>query len=478
MKSLGKDLRRLIPSDRVLTDPEDLVAYANDATYHVCPIGNPEAIVLPETTKEVSRVVRYAAESIIPVVPRGGGTGLSGGCTPTHGGIVLDLKRMRRIVEINQGNMTARVEAGMVTATFQEVVEKQGLFYPPDPQSMKVSTLGGNISTRAGGPRAVKYGTTGQYVLGLEVVLPDGEVIRTGSSCSKSSVGYDVTHLYAGAEGTLGVITEAILRLVPLPPARKTVVVTSAAVEDSARIVSAVIASGIVPAMIELISRGAAAIMSGSLPEPYPGGESHLLVELDGSEWEVDENSREIRGLCEGMGAVVRVIEDRRKAEAYWEAREKFYGMLLKMAKKGIVEDVTVPRDRIPEFVRAVSEVADRLEMNFDRGMMIGLSGHAGDGNMHPTIFFLRDVTEKEEEKARRAIEELVKTGLSIGGTISGEYGIGIHKAEFIELELGKRQVDLMRCIKAAVDPKNIMNPGKIWIDGEAPGTCRTIAIQ
>jgi len=467
MKGLAKDLERLLPKERVHTDPEDLITYGNDATYHVCPLGHPDAVVTPETSEQVSRVVRYANEKEIPLVPRGGGTGLSGGCTPTAGGIVIDVKRMRNLVELNRGNLTAEVESGMVTATFQRIVEKEHLFYPPDPQSMKVSTIGGNVSTRAGGPRAVKYGTTGNYVLGLEVVLPDGEVIRTGSKCSKSSVGYDLTHLYTGSEGTLGVITKAILRLVPLPPARRTVLVTCESIEQSGNIVSAVIGSGLVPAMIELISGGAAAAMTSMLPEPYPPGESHLLIEMDGTETEIETLTGKLKDLCTERGALnIRIVEDPKAARAYWEAREKLYGMILMMAKKGIVEDITVPRDRIPDFVRAVKDIGVRLQMNPATGMMVGLGGHAGDGNMHPTIFFLQEANQEREEKAKAAIEEIVKTGLAMGGTISGEHGIGIHKAEFLPLELGRIQIEVMKRIKHAIDPKNIMNPGKIWVNG------------
>lgn len=461
MKGLAKDLRLLVGSKSVMTDPEDLFSFQSDATHYFAS-KIPDAVVLPQTTKQVSKILSYADKNKIPITPRGAGSGLSGGCTPIKGGIVLDMKRMNKILEINQGNMTASVEAGVVLEKFHKTIESQGLFYPPDPQSMTVCTLGGNVATRAGGPRGVKYGTTGNYVLGLEAVLPDGQVINTGGICVKQSVGYDLTRLFTGSEGTLGVITRVNLRILPLPPAHRTALVTCESADQAAKIVSAIIASGTIPAMLEFLTQMAAFVMSSMISPPMPiDGQAYLLMDIDGSHTQVREDSEALKKICQDLGAMdVRVIEDEKEAQTYWKARASLYPLALTMAKKVVAEDVTVPRDKIPVFVREIQALAERL------GIMIGLAGHAGDGNMHPSILY-SEVNEDQEKLARQAIAEIVKIGLALGGTISGEHGIGLHKSEFLEWELGGAQVELMKRIKAAFDPNMIMNPGKIWLSSE-----------
>lgn len=457
MKGLKKDLTRILRPESVAVDPEDLYAYRSDATYDYV-TGNPDAVVLPESEKEVSEVLRYAFENGIPVTPRGAGSGLSGGSTPVFGGIVIDMKRMHRILDVNRGNMTATVEAGVVLNRFKEVLEKQALFYPPDPQSASVCTIGGNVATRAGGPRGVKYGTTGHYVLGLTTVLPDGEIIEPGGQCVKSSVGYDLTHLFAGSEGTLGVITKVHLRLLPKPPVNRTAVVACESAEQAARIVSEIIAAGTVPAMLEFLTAMAVAVMNSTINPPLAGGgEAYLLLDIDGTEGQVENDTQILTDLCKQHKALeVRVIRDPREAETYWKARASLYAFILTMAKKMIIEDVTVPRDKLPQFVAAVQELSAKL------GVLIGLGGHAGDGNMHPSILF-GEVNDETKAKAEYAVASIVRTGLSLGGTISGEHGVGLHKSAFLEWELGRGQVELMKRIKAAFDPKGIMNPGKIW---------------
>ncbi|MBW1988331.1 MAG: FAD-binding protein [Deltaproteobacteria bacterium] len=456
-KALGKDLIRLAGSRAVFTAPEDLYAFQSDATHYFAR-NIPDAVVLPEDTDAASAVLAYAYEHEIPVTPRGAGSGLSGGCTPVAGGIVLDTKRLNRILGINRGNMTARVQAGVVLEDFHRAVEKQGLFYPPDPQSMSVCTLGGNVATRAGGPRAVKYGTTGNYVLGVEAVLADGSVIQAGSDCVKQSVGYDLTHLFTGSEGTLGLVTRVSVRLLPKPTHRRTALVVCETPDQAAQVVSGIIAAGAVPAMLEYVPQAALSLMNSIIRPPVAAqGEAYLLMELDGTEARVAEEAEILRSMALDLGAEeVRIVEDEREAATYWKARSRLYPMILTMAKKVISEDVTVPRDRIPEFVRAVAEISGRL------GILIGLGGHAGDGNMHPTILFT-DLSPEMEQKAEAAIEDIVKKGLELGGTISGEHGIGLHKSRFLEWELGRAQLTAMKRIKAALDPKGIMNPGKLW---------------
>ena len=265
MDGLGKDLAALVGDKMVMAQIEDLHAYSSDAIHYFAS-HLPDAVVLPETTEDVSKVLKYAFAHAVPVTPRGAGSGLSAGATPIKGGIVLDLKRMNKILNINRGNMTARVEAGVVLQDFHHEVEKQKLFYPPDPQSLQVCTLGGNVATRAGGPRGVKYGTTGNYVLGLEVVLPDGEVINTGGICVKQSVGYDLTHLLTGSEGTLGVITKINLRILPLPSGHRTGLVVCETIDHAAKVISEIIAEGIIPARLEFLHKGAIGVMNRLLP--------------------------------------------------------------------------------------------------------------------------------------------------------------------------------------------------------------------
>ncbi len=464
MKGLVKDLIKLAGRDSVTADPEDLLAYQADAIGYFAK-GNPQVIVLPDSTTAVSKVVAYASEQRIPVTPRGAGSGLSGGATPLHGGIVLDMKRMNHILEINQGNLTARAESGVVLADFHRAVEKQGLFYPPDPQSMTVCTLGGNVATRAGGPHCVKYGTTGNYVLGLEVVLPDGSVVNTGSSCVKHSVGYDVTHLMTGSEGTLGVITQVITRLLPKPQSNRTVIIVCESVDQATETVSRIIAEGIVPATLEYVTQGSISLMNQIITPPLEAeGEAFLFLKVDGSDAQITEESERIRQLCGKIGvSSVKVIEDQKEAVSYWKARSAALPLILSVMKKVIFEDVAVPRDRFPAYARSLKDIAAKT------GLLIGMTGHAGDGNIHPSIVF-PEWSDDLESKTQEAIRMMIQAGLDQGGCISGEHGIGIHKAEFIEMELGKRQIDLFRDIKCAIDPFGIMNPGKIWLEGE--GAC------
>lgn len=457
MKGLGRDLAALIGPEKVKTDPLDLRAYSSDATHYFAS-HDPDAVVLPEATEQVSRTLKYAFNHSLPVTPRGAGSGLSAGCTPVKGGIVIDLKRMRKIIEINRGNMTAQVESGVVLGHFHHAVEKQGLFYPPDPQSLEVCTLGGNVATRAGGPRGVKYGATGNYVLGLEVALADGEVINPGGKCVKQSVGYDLTHLFAGSEGTLGVITKINLRLLPLPLARKTVLVAAETVEQAANLVTEIIAAGTIPAKLEFLHKGAIGLMNMFIPKQIPlSGEAFLLIELDGSEAQVEEEALRVKNLCQELKArEVKVVAEEKEAESYWKARQNLNPVLMSVFKRMINEDIAVPRDKIPEMFRAVEKVSRTLGLN------IGMGGHAGDGNIHPVIL-LSQLSGEIEKKAGIAVEQMIKAGLELGGTISGEHGIGLHKAQFLKWEIGEAQVALMKRVKQAFDPSGILNPGKIW---------------
>lgn len=460
MQGLVKDLTSLLGSSQVLSMPEEMLAYANDAT-HFIKSRLPDAVVLPHTTEEAAKIMQYAFAKEIPVTPRGAGSGLAGGCTPVHGGIVMDLKRLNKILEIDKSNMTAIVEAGVVLQKFQDTLEKRQLFYPPDPQSASVCTIGGNVATRAGGPRGVKYGTTGNYVTGLEMVLPDGSIITPGGKFVKQSVGYDLTHLMTGSEGTLGVITAVNLRILPLPEANRTVVVVCESLEQAAEIVAEIIARGAVPAMIEFLIKLAITIMNQYFPHPLPtDGEGYLFMYFDGTEAQVEYEAKLVSDICHDMKAKeVRLVENPKAAATYWTARANVYPLIQTIFERGNAEDITVPRNKLPDLVRAVQAIAAA------EGVMIGLAGHAGDGNMHPSVLF-PEVNAEAEAKAKIAIDKLIRAGLDLGGTISGEHGIGIHKAEYLSWELGDTQIELMKRIKQAFDPKGIMNPGKIWPEG------------
>jgi len=459
MKNLAHDLSKLIGDDSVKSEPEDLLAYTSDAT-HDHAAETPNLVVLPNRVSDVSKVLKFASRYEIPVTPRGAGSGLAGGSTPIQKGIVLDMKRMNAIIEINRGNMTAVVESGVVLGQFHRSVEGQNLFYPPDPQSMSVCTIGGNIATRAGGPRGVKYGTTGNYVLGLEVVLPDGDIINTGGTCVKFSAGYDLTHLFTGAEGTLGVITKANLRLIPLPKCHQTVIVSCVTAEQAATLVSEIIANGIVPAKIEYLTRSAIGLLNQYLTVGLPPeGEAYLFIDLDGEMDQIKKEMKHIKEICSDMAVIeVRVVEDEKESASYWKARSNLYPALVSAMKKIIIEDVTVPRDQLPEFARSISEISR------ESGLMIDISGHAGDGNFHPTIM-LKEINPEIEKIAQEAAEAVIKCALRLGGGISGEHGIGIHKARFSAIQLGDRQIALQQQIKKAIDPLGIMNPGKIWLE-------------
>jgi glycolate oxidase len=439
---------------------EDILAYANDATYYIART-NPAAVAVPLTTEEVSGVMKYAHREGIPVVPRGAGSGLAGGCTPVHEGIVIDMKKMNSILEIDRKNMTASVQGGVVLEAFNKALRKKQLFYPPDPQSMKVCTIGGNVATRAGGPRGVKYGTTERYVTGLEVVLPDGSVIRPGGKVVKQSCGYDLTHLFTGSVGTLGVITGVNLRLLPEPADSRTLLVTCSSADQAAEIVSAIIANGVVPAMLEFLIKLAVIVMNNYINPPMPlTGEAYLLAELDGSTAQVEEELREFRRVCSEFDVVdLRVVGNRSESASYWEARSRLYPMTMSIFKRVITEDVTVPRSSIPELIRKIQAIAAEV------GIPVGLAGHAGDGNMHPTIL-MSEINSEMSEKADVAIKRIVEACLELSGTISGEHGIGLHKNMFMEMEHGPVQMDIMKKIKSVIDTENIMNPGKIWMAG------------
>ncbi len=447
-------IQGIVGKDRASHEREDLICYSYDATNRK---SLPDIVAFPSSTTEVSKILSLANNEKIPVIPRGAGSGMTGASVPVQGGIVLSFEKMNRIIKIDEENLVGVVEPGVVTGDFHREVEAKGLFYPPDPASMAFSTLGGNVATCAGGLSAVKYGVTKDYVLGLEVVLPSGETISTGVETVKRVVGYDLTKLMVGSEGTLGVITKIILRLIPKPEARKTLLAAFPRMEDAAGSVSEIFKTKILPAAIEFMDRACILCIADFAGLSLPAdAEALLLIEDDGPIEVVERHGKTMAEICMAKGASgVTVARDEKEAEDLWRARRAISPSLRKINPHKINEDIAVPRSKLPELVHAVREVAGRYRVknaNF---------GHAGDGNLHFNILYNADDPD-ESGRAHRAAEEIFKMAVELGGTISGEHGIGLTKKPFIGMELGDLGISVMKRIKKAFDPNGIMNPGKI----------------
>lgn len=456
-KRILNKIKRIVGKENVCPEPEERVCYSYDATNQRY---LPDVVVFPADAREVSEILKLANEEGFPVVPRGAGSGFTGGALPVEGGLVLVMTKFNKILKIDTENLIAFVEPGVVTGDFQEEVEKLGLFYPPDPSSLKFSTLGGNVAECAGGPRAIKYGVTKDYVLGMEVVLPTGEIISTGVQTVKGVVGYDLTKLIVGSEGTLGVITRIIVKLIPLPASKKTMLAIYPRLEDAGNTVTEIIASKIIPAALEFMDHSAIACVEDFLEIGLPvEAEAILLLEVDGDPNIVDRDADRIQEICLKHGASgVEIAEDKESEENLWRARRAISPSLLRVNPTKINEDITVPRSRIPDILSKIDDIAktSRLDIvNF---------GHAGDGNIHVNIMIDKK-REEEVSRAREAVKEIFQATLDLGGTISGEHGVGITKAPYLKMELGDLGVEMMRKIKKIFDPNNILNPGKIFED-------------
>jgi len=455
-------LRKIVGPGQVLTDREDRWTYAFDATDLEC---LPDLVVFPGSAEEVAAIVRLANEHRFPVIPRGAGSGRAGGAVPVAGGVVLVLTRLNRILEINPADFVAVVEPGVITGELKRAVAAQGLYYPPDPGSSEFCTIGGNVATGAGGAVAVQYGVTRDYVLGLEVVLPTGEIIQTGTRTMKSVVGYDLTHLLVGSEGTLGVITKIILRLVPPPAARQTLAAGFASLAAAAEAVGNLLRAGVAPASLEFLDAPTLKCVADLLPFPLPQEVSaFLFVALEGHPGDVADRTAATRKILEDGGAAPVVSPaDARAEEEVWRARKAVSPATRRLKPHKIAEDVAVPLGAIPELVEAVQEIAR------ERRLPILCFGHAGDGNIHVNILF-DGRREEERRAARQAVEDLFRVVRRLAGTLSGEHGIGLLKAPFLSLELSPAVLELQKRLKRAFDPHLIMNPGKIF-PGGGPGS-------
>lgn len=454
-KEIIKRLEGIVGTENVLTSEEDRICYAYDATQIR---SLPDAIVRPISAGEVSGILKIANEEGIPVVPRGAGSGFSGGAVPVKGGIILSMERMNHILEIDEEEMITVVEPGVVNGDLQKEVESRGLFYPPDPSSMDFCTIGGNIGHGASGARAIKYGGTKDYVLGLEVVLPTGEITKTGVKTPKSVAGYDLTRLIIGSEGTLCVVTRATLRLIPLPEAVVTYLTFFKTIEDAVRTVTRVISATITPRALEFVDQGTINVVKDNSALNIPDGTGALLIiELDGNPEAVKSDGLKVREICED-GGVIEVIQAEAQGdrEKIWKVRRSISQSLYRISPTKINEDIVVPRKRLPEMVRELKRIGDKYSLR-----IVGF-GHAGDGNIHVNIMTNKRNIE-EYQKAQDAVREVFKAVVRLEGTISGEHGIGLTKAPYLGLEKGETEMEMMRRIKRAFDPKGILNPGKIF---------------
>ena len=453
-------LAEIVGEENVSTESADRLTHSFDATQQQF---LPEVVVYAESTEQVRDIVRLAASRGIPILPRGAGSGFTGGSLPVAGGIVLVLTRMNRILEIDTDNLLAVVEPGVVTADLQRAVEKHGLFYPPDPASKDFCTLGGNIAECAGGPRCVKYGVTRDYVLGLEVVTPQGEVITTGGRTLKNVVGYDLTRLFVGSEGTLGVVTRIILKLLPLPEAKKTMLVQFATIEGAAQAVAEIIRARIVPTTLEFLDGTTVNCVRPISPIPLPEEcQALLIIEVDGDRELIERQAQRIAEVIAPLGVVgTRVAQSAAESELIWQVRRSVSPSLRRVNPDKFNEDIVVPRSKVPEMIRLLEKLSAR------HGVPIVNFGHAGDGNIHVNVMVdLRQPGMKE--RMDEIMDGVFAAAISLKGSISGEHGIGTAKSRYLAMELDSATIAAMKAIKRALDPDNIMNPGKIFADGAA----------
>ena len=454
-ESLLAELRQRISPDALLTSTEDLIPYSFDGTAAMTQM--PGAVVFARSAADVVAVLEIATRERIPVVTRGSGTGLSGGSLPIPGCLVLCTVRMNRILEVDRANLTMRVEPGVTTLQVAEAAAAVGLFYPPDPGSMKISTIGGNVAENSGGLRGLKYGITRNYVMGLEVILADGEVLTTGNKCVKDVAGYSIKDLFIGSEGTLGVITQVLLKLIPKPAAKKTLVATFDAMDAAAQTVSDLIAAQIIPCTLEFLDRTTIRCVEDYAKIGLPTDcEALLLMETDGHPAQVEEEARVMEEMARRNGCrEIRIARDEAEANRLASARRSAFSALARVAPTTILEDATVPRSELAHMVRFVEQIAQKYRLR------IGTFGHMGDGNLHPT--FLTDERNHEEmERVHAAFQDIFNEAIRIGGTITGEHGVGVAKRDFLPKFAGDAQMRVMRELRRVLDPAGILNPGKV----------------
>ncbi|QDT68637.1 putative FAD-linked oxidoreductase [Planctomycetes bacterium MalM25] len=455
-EALVTALRQLVGAENVLTEPVDVTPYAFDGTAALKQ--RPGCVVLPREAKHIAACVTTVTAAGVPLVTRGSGTGLSGGSVPLDGCVVLGLNHLDSILEVDTANLTMRVEPGVITMRVDEEAAKHGLFYPPDPGSQKISTIGGNVAENSGGLRGLKYGVTRDYVMGLRVVLADGQEVWLGNQCVKDVAGYNLKDLFIGSEGTLGVVTEVLLKLLPRPTARRTMVAQFSEIGAAAQAVSDIISRKIVPCTVEFLDQTTIRCVEDFANLGLPiGAAALLLLESDGHPTVVEEETEAMRQALADNGATgIEVASDEHEAERLRTARRAAFSALARVSPTTILEDVTVPRSELADMVRFIAACADRHRLR------VGVFGHMGDGNLHPT--FLTDERDEEEmPRVEAALAEIVDETLRRGGTITGEHGVGLAKKPFLRQQLGDASYELLGRVKRSLDPEGLLNPGKVF---------------
>ncbi len=455
-KGLENDLKKLLKKDQVFISLEERICYSYDATNKIF---LPDAVVLAHSTEDVVKVMKYAHQHKIIVIPRGAGSGYTGGSLPVKGGIVVSFEQMTKVLHLDKEKKYAIVEPGLVTQQFADYVSQFGLIYPPDPASLKFSTLGGNVAECAGGLKGRKYGVTRNYVLGVEAVLANGEIIKTGILDEKMGCSYDLETLLIGSEGTLALVTKIAFRLMDKPEYEKTVLATFDQMEDAARVVAAITTSGMIPSVLEFIDGDTLeCVLEYVKLDNIEKSEAVLLIEVDGKDrGEVDQEFEEVLKICKDKNSknlqVAQIKEDK---DNLWKVRRSISASLLRIAPTKVNEDICVPASKLPAMIERIKEISKKHQVR------INTFGHAGDGNLHVT--FMCDSRNTEQmERVEKAVDDLFEHTLKLGGTLSGEHGIGVTKLKYLEWEVGKEGIGMMKKIKSAFDPDNIINPGKIF---------------
>lgn len=455
-KNVIEEIVGIVGTDNVLTSPEDLICYSFDAAPGLYK-SMPEVVVCVENKEQIIKLVNLASAQKIPIYTRGGGTNLSGGALPVANGIVLSTLKMNKILEIDADNLTATVEPGVVIIDLIEALAPFGLLYAPDPGTVNTATMGGSAAENSGGLRGLKYGVTKNYVIGLEAVFADGSIARFGGKTVKNVTGYDIVSLLVGSEGTLAIITELTVKVIPIPEFKRSLLGVFTELDHAAQAIHDIIAHKVIPATLEIMDKFTIQTVENYKKVGLPvEAEAVLLIELDGIKEAAMKEAQIVEKILQENGASeVRVAKDDAERDAIWAARRAALPALVRMKPTTILEDATVPRSKVPEMIRALREIAKKYNLT------IGTFGHAGDGNLHPTI--LTDENDKEEmERVEKAVDEIFKAALALGGTLSGEHGIGLSKARYLEWEMGKEGVAVLHKIKQALDPECLLNPGKM----------------
>jgi len=453
--NIVNELVQIVGKENVLTEQEELAAYAFDATADI-PKVLPEVVVTPCNAEQVQQIVKIADKYEAPLLTRGSGTNLSGGTVPIKKGIVMVMVKMNKIIEVDYNNLTATVQPGVIIQDLNDAIAQYDLLYPPDPGTVATATMGGSVAECSGGLRGLKYGVTKDYVMGLEVILANGKVMRCGGKTVKNVTAYDMVKLFVGSEGTLGVITEIIVKLIPAPEARKSAMATFKSIDDAASAIMGIISNKVIPATLEIMDNVTIKTVENYAHVGLPtDAEAILLIEVDGIPEVVEKEAQAVARVCQENNGSLKIAETEQERDDLWEARRAALPALAQVSPTTVLEDATVPRSKIPDMLKALRGIANKYQLP------IGTFGHAGDGNLHPTI--LTDETNKEEmERVHKAVDEIFEVALKLGGTLSGEHGIGIAKQKYLEKEFGEAGIEALEAVKKALDPKNLLNPGKI----------------